>query len=360
MALLLNFNSCAPYSGKRSKAMVAALARLIHTAILGSREIIFICTKYMANYYTQNYGGGGLGRFSLFSPMIKSLIIANVAIYLLQLFLGSLTMKDIPVGHYLMEYFALQPIGSDSFFPWWQLVTYQFMHGGFFHLFFNMFSLWMFGSELESIWGGRRFLTFYLLCGIGAGVLHLVVSYFLGSMAPTVGASGSVYGLLLAFGFMFPDRPILMFPIFFPVPAKIFVLFMIGIGVISGITGTDSSTAHFAHLGGALFGYFLLRFGDKLGIFSFVDRVIDTVSGRQRLIPSGRKIYDIKTGNDFKGTATSSRATSWLKKDNSSSLDSNGTTQENVDRILDKIAATGYNSLSDEEKRVLNEASKKM
>jgi membrane associated rhomboid family serine protease len=321
----------------------------------------------MANYYYQTNYGGGLGRFSLFSPVIKTLLISNVVIYLLQhWFLGLLTVGGVPMEAYIMRYFALQPIGSDAFYPW-QLITYQFMHGGFLHLLFNMFALWMFGSELESIWGGRRFLTFYFLSGMGAGLLQLLVSYLLGSGAPTVGASGSINGVMLAFGFMFPDRPILMFPIFFPIPAKFFVLFWLAIDLISGVTGADRGVAHFAHLGGALVGYLLLRFGDDMGIFTGIDRVVDTLTGRRNLVQPRRKIYDINAtssynryGDDETDTPTRSSPTSWLRRDNTASRTDREITQEEVDRILDKIAHSGYNSLSNEEKRILNEASRKL
>jgi membrane associated rhomboid family serine protease len=319
----------------------------------------------MANYYYQtNYGSGGFGRFSLFSPVIKTLLITNIVIYLVQhWFLGLLTVGGVPLEAYITHYFALQPIGSDAFYPW-QLVTYQFMHGGFLHVFFNMFALWMFGSELESIWGGRRFLTFYFLSGIGAGLLQLLVGYLLGSGAPTVGASGSINGVMLAFGFMFPDRPILMFPIFFPIPAKFFVLGWLAIDLISGLTGADRGVAHFAHVGGALFGYLLLRFGDDLGIFTAIDRVVDTLTGRRNLVQPRRKIYDINAANSYNSydddAQTPPRTASWLRRDSSSSRPEREITQEEVDRILDKIAHSGYNSLSSEEKRILNEASRKL
>jgi membrane associated rhomboid family serine protease len=333
----------------------------------------------MANY-SYSYRGTGLGGggFSLFSPTIKSLLIINVAVFALELFLGALTLGGVPVKAYLMQWFALQSLASGDFMPW-QLVTYQFMHGGFLHLFFNMFALWMFGSELDSIWGGRRFLTFYLLSGIGAGAVQLGVSALLGSEAPTVGASGSINGLLIAFGFLFPDRPLLMFPIFFPIPAKIFVLGWVAIDFLSGITGADRGVAHFAHVGGALMGFLLLRFGDSLGIFAALDRVVDVLTGRRRAIPSGRKIYDIRSmqsENRFGsgsssssssglgailGTKRSAEKTSTTSSNAGSSASSDAErTQEVVDRILDKIASTGYNSLSEDEKRILNEASKKL
>jgi membrane associated rhomboid family serine protease len=309
--------------------------------------------------YGNNYGGGS--GFSFFTPVIKTLLISNVVIFVIQsLFLDSLTVGGAPLRAYVMSYFALQPVESGLFYPW-QLITYQFMHGGVWHLLMNMLALWMFGSEMESLWGSQRFLTFYLLSGIGAGLAQLAVGTILGSSAPTVGASGAIQGVMIAFGFMFPDRPIMMFPIFFPVPAKIFVLIWIGIDLISGLTGNDG-VAHFAHLGGALTGYLLLRFGDQIGIFSLVDKVRDILSGNgsgRKITGSRRKIYDIREAAPTQKESLSASVGSWFRAQ--SKIDGSRTiTQEEIDGLLDKIAKTGYNSLSEEEKRVLMEASKKL
>jgi membrane associated rhomboid family serine protease len=262
-----------------------------------------------------------------------------------------------------MAYFALQPLETGMFYPW-QLISYQFMHGGVWHLFFNMLALWMFGSELESIWGSRRFLTFYLLAGIGAGLAQIAVTSFFPSYGgPTVGASGAIQGVMIAFGFMFPDRPILMFPIFFPIPAKIFVLLWIGIDIVSGLMGSDG-VAHFAHLGGALTGYLLFRFGDQVGIFGFFDKIRDMLSdgggGGRKVFGTKRKIYDIREAESYRTTEKPEiGVSSWFRAKTSS--DGNRTiTQEDIDAILDKIAKTGYASLSEEEKRILMEASKKL
>jgi membrane associated rhomboid family serine protease len=318
--------------------------------------------RFTFNTYS-NYGGGGYNRFSLFTPVIKMLLITNVVIFILQeLFLGLLTVGGAPLRYYVMGWFALQPVESGTFYPW-QLISYQFMHGGLGHLFFNMLALWMFGSEMESLWGSRRFLAFYLLAGIGAGLAQLAVGAITGSGAPTVGASGAIQGVMIAFGFMFPDRPILMFPIFFPIPAKIFVLIWIGIDLISGLTGNDG-VAHFAHLGGALTGYLLLRFGDKAGIFGLFDKVRDmfTGGGARKITGSRRKIYDIREANSYgisEKETVSGTVGSWFRAH--SKIDGSRTiTQEEIDTILDKIAKSGYNSLSEEEKRVLMEASKKL
>jgi membrane associated rhomboid family serine protease len=152
---------------------------------------------------------------------------------------------------------ALWPLESGYFSPW-QMLSYAFLHGSFNHLFFNMFAVWMFGTPLERSWGSRRFALFYGVCVAGAAALQLLVQVFEGGVYPTVGASGGVFGLLLAYGVMWPDNRI--FLLFFPVPikAKWFVLIYGGIELLMGFTRTMPGIAHFAHLGGMLFGAVLL------------------------------------------------------------------------------------------------------
>jgi membrane associated rhomboid family serine protease len=152
---------------------------------------------------------------------------------------------------------ALWPLESGFFAPW-QLVSYAFLHGSFNHLFFNMFAVWMFGTPLERSWGSQRFALFYGTCVVGAGVLQLLVQLFEGGVYPTVGASGGVFGLLLAYGVMWPDNRI--FLLFFPVPikAKWFVLMYGAIELLLGFSRAMPGVAHFAHLGGMLFGAALL------------------------------------------------------------------------------------------------------
>ena len=152
---------------------------------------------------------------------------------------------------------ALWPLEGGYFTPW-QLVSYGFLHGNFNHLFFNMFAVWMFGTPLEQGWGTQRFATYYFLCVVGAGVMQLLVQLFEGGVYPTIGASGGVFGLLLAYGVMWPNNRI--FLLFFPVPvkAKWFVLIYGGIELLLGFTRTMPGVAHFAHLGGMLFGALLL------------------------------------------------------------------------------------------------------
>ncbi len=152
---------------------------------------------------------------------------------------------------------ALWPLGSGYFTPW-QLVSYAFLHGSFNHLFFNMFAVWMFGTPLERSWGTQRFLSFYAVCVVGAAVIQLLVQLFEGGIYPTIGASGGVFGLLLAYGVMWPNNKI--FLLFFPVPisAKWFVLIYGGIELALGLSRAMPGIAHFAHLGGMIFGAALL------------------------------------------------------------------------------------------------------
>lgn len=152
-----------------------------------------------------------------------------------------------------------QRLAVPGFAPW-QLVTYGFLHGGFAHVFFNMFALYMFGMPIESAWGTRRFLIYYFVCMIGAGLVQLTVAAVTGEVYPTIGASGAVFGLLLAYGMMYPNSTImLLFP---PIPMKA-KYFVIGYGALTlffGVTGTMSGIAHFAHLGGMLFGLGLILY----------------------------------------------------------------------------------------------------
>ena len=182
-------------------------------------------------------------------PVTQALLLVNVAIFCIdQLLLGGL----------LSQRFALWPLGP-NFAPY-QVVTYAFLHGSIGHLFFNMLGLWMFGAELERVWGPRRFLQFYFASVLAAAGMQLLVNMLLGSPFPTVGASGGLFGLLLAFGMMFPNRTIL--PLFPPIPmkAKTFVMVFGGLELLLGVTGTQSGVAHFAHLGGMLGGYLMIRY----------------------------------------------------------------------------------------------------
>jgi membrane associated rhomboid family serine protease len=155
---------------------------------------------------------------------------------------------------------ALRPDDVIHRFYLWELITYLFLHGGWFHIIFNMFALWMFGSDLESRWGGKQFLFYYFLTGIGAGILDVTLSALFHPAIPsaTIGCSGAVYGLLLAYGMLFPDRLIYLYMII-PIKAKWFVVIMGAIEFVSSFSGPGSGVSHVAHLGGMLFGFLYLR-----------------------------------------------------------------------------------------------------
>ena len=199
--------------------------------------------------------------FNQLPPFTRALLIANGLVFLLQQF-----MRE---GAFIA--FALWPMvevrmpdgGIESLFLPWQLLTYGFLHGNLMHLFFNMLALLMFGGPIEQLWGSRRFAIFYLVCVVGAGVVQLVVATVAaqnGQFYPTVGASGGVFGVLLAYGMMFPHhRVMLLFP---PIPMKARTLVIVfgAIELFMGVTGTQSGVAHFAHLGGMAFGFLLIQY----------------------------------------------------------------------------------------------------
>ena len=186
-------------------------------------------------------------------PGTTLLILANVAVFFLQ---------QLAPG--LIGPFALWPLGAAhtvgaSFAPW-QLVTYAFLHGGLMHLAFNMFALYMFGGAIEQVFGTRRYLAYYFVCAVSAALTHLVFALVTGGVYPVVGASGAVFGLLLAYAMYFPNnRVMLIFP---PIPmqARTFVFIYAALELFLGVSGTQQGVAHFAHLGGMIGGFILLRF----------------------------------------------------------------------------------------------------
>lgn len=160
-----------------------------------------------------------------------------------------------PLGDIAFSYLALYPFGSGYFLPW-QLVTYMFLHADLGHIFFNLFALWIFGQAIENLWGSKRFLIYYLLTGVGAALIHMWIG---SSGAPTIGASGAVYGILLAFGMMFPDKYIVLLIPPIPIKAKYFVMIFGALELFSGLSNPNSGVAHFAHLGGLVVGFILIK-----------------------------------------------------------------------------------------------------
>jgi membrane associated rhomboid family serine protease len=220
------------------------------------------------------------GSFQVLPTIIKNLLIINVLVFLAQLAFD-------PTGYgSISQMFALHDIHSVYFKPY-QVITHLFMHGSFWHLFFNMFALWMFGNTLENVWGPKRFLIFYLLCGLGAAALHLVTLYienepiirivqsypieqqqqYLYAVdykvnTPTIGASGAVFGCLAAFGYLFPNS--IVYAYFIPMKAKWFVILYAGLELWLGLQNSaGDNVAHWAHLGGALVGFLLVFYWNR-------------------------------------------------------------------------------------------------
>lgn len=181
-------------------------------------------------------------------PVTQTLIALNVIAFALEALLGTRWFADL----------MLWPLGA-NFAPW-QVLTYGFLHGSLTHLLFNMLGLYMFGSDIERVWGQRRYLAYYLVCVVTAAIAQLAVTAMMGSVHPTVGASGGVFGLLLAFGMMFPRRTVVLLIPPIPMPAWLFVTLYGLIELYLGITGTASGVAHFAHLGGMVGGYLLIAY----------------------------------------------------------------------------------------------------
>jgi len=200
-----------------------------------------------------------------FTPWVKRIVFACAGVYFLQVVLGVLAPD---LGRYLLTYFSLIPASVTHGFIW-QLVTYSFLHGGLWHVLMNMLTLWMFGSQEEQDWGSRRFLEYYLFCVVGAALVTIGVAYLGWGMTPetaTKGASGGVYGLLIAFGMLYGDRELFMFPIPIAIKAKYLVGILIFIVLISGVQPSQGGVANFAHLGGLFFGFLYLKLLPRRGL----------------------------------------------------------------------------------------------
>jgi membrane associated rhomboid family serine protease len=189
------------------------------------------------------------------TPAIKILVAVNVAAFIVTLIAPSITLR-----------LGMRPADMIGTLALWQPITYMFLHGGIFHILFNMLALWMFGVELERMWGSRFFTKYYFVCGVGAALTTLILSFTPLSFADqlyyslTIGASGAVYGILLAYAMYFPNRPIYLYMIF-PIPAKYFVMIMGAISLLSSMNGPGGGIAHTTHLGGLIAGYLYLKSG---------------------------------------------------------------------------------------------------
>jgi membrane associated rhomboid family serine protease len=189
-------------------------------------------------------------------PVTQALILINVVVYLAMLVLGADTFT------YPFYWFALWPLGMEGqpvSFMAWQLISYSFLHGGMMHLFFNMYGLFFFGGEIERLFGSRWYASYYLVCIVAAAIAQLIVAIAVGGRPyPTVGASGGVFGLLLAYGMYFPQRQLMMIFLPVPLPAWVFVILYGALELYLGVTGTAPGVAHFAHLGGMVGGLLMI------------------------------------------------------------------------------------------------------
>lgn len=264
------------------------------------------------------------------TPWVKRLLIANAVMYLVLLALPdaiALWLAFVPART------LVQP---------WSLVTYMFVHDGFLHLFFNMLILFFFGPPLESMWGGRPFLKFYLVSGLGGALF----SYIFAFNASVVGASAAIYGVMLAFALNWPDMPIHIWGIL-PVKAKWLVAFLAAVSVLSLVGGRQDGVAHFAHLGGFAAAFLYLKLDDQLT--SRVTRLKKFVS---------RKRLDVAQGGGGAGVAGGAGEGGGARRSPRSRRQEDRVLDE-VDRVLDKISESGLQSLSQEELRLLDEVSKR-
>lgn len=200
--------------------------------------------------YYRSSGGASVSLGGRITPGIKLLLIINIAVYALQW-----GMKLVGRGNEIVQIFGLTPADAVGGLWVWQFVTYMFLHSTYSltHLLLNMLMLWMFGTELERVWGTRPFMKYYFVCGIGAGIATSFASYY----STTIGASGAVFGVMLAFALVFPEREILLW-FLFPMRSKVFVAICVGIELLT-LSGIQDGVAHFAHLGGMLVGYLYLK-----------------------------------------------------------------------------------------------------
>lgn len=262
----------------------------------------------MSRYYMYQTGYGA----GFTPPVVKKLIIINIVMFLATF-----------ASSRLVFYLGLLPYAITTAHWYWQFLTYMFLHGGFFHILFNMYALWLFGSEVERSLGSNSFLRFYLVTGIGAGI----ITYLLGMnvRVPTVGASGAIFGILVAYAMMFPNRIILAFFII-PMRAWQFVVLFGIIELFSSISsgGMGGGIAHNAHLGGLGIGFLYIRYGERLRRY--------WRSSNRSWFQSGRR--------------------NRIHRE----MDAREYIRREIDPILDKIARSGMNSLSRKEKKKLKDA----
>lgn len=265
-----------------------------------------------------------------FTPWVKRLIIANFVVFALQYIMPGLTDW-------------IQFVPSQVMYRPWTIVTYMFAHGGFSHIFFNMLGLFFFGPPLEGRWGSSEFIKYYFICGLGGAAL----SFFFANSA-IIGASAAVYGVMLAFAMNWPDAPIYIWGIF-PLPAKYLIGAAVVISLFSAFTGAQAGIAHFAHLGGFAAGFLYLKLDHHGGgLFTRMRKMV--TKSRMNVTAGGAPesvgaVGTIRTlGSTARGPAVGAQETQLLN---------------DLDRVLDKISTQGMNSLTADERKLLDEASRR-
>ncbi|MCB1183089.1 rhomboid family intramembrane serine protease [bacterium] len=295
--------------------------------------------------------GGGMG----ITPAVKLLLIANAAVFVAQTLLGGgLTGRPGP----LTQWLAFIPQSAIFGLEVWRFFTYMFLHGGLFHIGFNMFALWMFGTQIEARWGQRTFLVYYIVCGLGGAVTYGLFNLAgMDAFIPMVGASGAIYGILLAYGLTFPDAVILV-GLLFPMKAKYAVLLFGLIELMSTASGSSGGVAHLAHLGGMLTGFIFLRLtvpsmaaGSRRsgGGGGFAD-----IGGAWRRWQTRRRMRVVRPDERSGGAPGNGRSGA-----DNGGFHTHGGQRAEIDAILDKISREGLQSLTEEEQEILRRAGRK-
>jgi len=266
--------------------------------------------------------------FSL-TPWVRRILVANAVVYLLTI--------TVFTGPWFFDLFAFRP-GTADVQPW-TFVTYMFLHGGFLHLAFNLLMIFFFGPAVEDRIGGWAFLRYYMLCGLGGAAVSFLLMLFVTGVGPVVGASAAALGVALAFAFHWPDAPVYLFPLPMPIKVKWLVVFLFGMDLLLGVGGARDGVAHFAHIGGFLFGFAYLKTQQLLAT---------------RARPALPRRSEVRVLARPASEAARARADQGSARTHADSV------QREMDRVLDKISATGLDSLTAAERRFLYETSKQM
>lgn len=267
------------------------------------------------------------------TPWVRGIILANAAVYLLTI--------TVFTGRWIYEFTAFDPQSAVS--GWWTFVTYMFVHAGFLHLLFNMLMLFFFGPAVEEKMGGSSFALYYFTCGVGGAVFSLVMSVFT-PIAPTVGASAAVLGVALAFAIQWPDAPVYVFPLPVPIKVKWLVTFLVVVNLWGASAGADTGIAYLAHLGGLLFGFIYLKSESHVMRRATNAMRVHQAPPTPSRTTRARSAISVATKRSATQGGTSSRHTDY----------------DEVNRVLDKISESGMDSLTPEERRVLDEASRNL